>query len=156
MSIKYRAANNMEPAEAAMKAITAAEIFNEPVELIINGANIMVREEDSIGVVTRKIEDNENSVDRIRKWVRDRNLHTADPKVQLGKLLEEAGELSSAVLKENETGVVDGIGDCVVVLICLAEQLKLDFNRCVNVAYNEIKDRKGKLVNGIFVKEKDL
>ena len=43
-----------------------------------------------------------------------------------------------------------------VTLICIAEQLGLKFNDCLDYAYNEIKDRKGKLINGTFVKESDL
>lgn len=156
MNITYRAADRITQEEAITRAIVAAEIFGEPIELHKDDVEVLVDEDDTVEEILRVFQIGENNIDRIRQWVRDRNLHTADPKVQLGKLLEEAGELASAVLKENETGVVDGIGDCVVVLICLAEQLKLDFDRCINVAYNEIKDRKGKLVNGIFVKEKDL
>ena len=50
----------------------------------------------------------------------------------------------------------DGIGDVVVTLIILAMQNDMDLYECLNQAYNEIKDRKGKNVNGVFVKESDL
>lgn len=94
-------------------------------------------------------------VEKIKQWVRDRNLNTQDPRVQMCKFMEEAGELAKAVNKNDTYGQIDGIGDCVVVLVCLSEQLGLDFDECVKYAYNEIKDRKGKLVNGTFVKESD-
>ena len=51
---------------------------------------------------------------------------------------------------------MDGVGDTVVSLICISEQLGLKFNDCLDYAYNEIKDRKGKLINGTFVRESDL
>ena len=52
--------------------------------------------------------------------------------------------------------IIDGLGDVLVVLIGLSMQLGLDLTECLEVSYNEIKDRKGKLVNGVFVKEEDL
>lgn len=92
----------------------------------------------------------------IKKWVNDRNLHTQDPRVQMCKFMEEAGELASAVNKNKLNEAMDAIGDLTVVLICLAEQLGVNYDDCVVMAYNEIKDRKGKLVDGMFVKESDL
>lgn len=92
----------------------------------------------------------------IKQWVRDRNLHTQDPKVQMCKVMEELGELAKAINKNDIHQQIDGIGDVVVTLICVAEQLGLNFEECIKTAYNEIKDRKGKLVNGTFVKESDL
>jgi len=96
------------------------------------------------------------TIEKIKQWVIDRNLQTADPRVQMCKTMEELGELASSINKGNKEGQMDGIGDTVVTLICLAEQLGLDFNECIDFAYNEINDRKGKMVNGIFIKESDL
>ena len=96
------------------------------------------------------------TIEKIKQWVIDRNLQTADPRVQMCKTMEELGELASSINKGNKEGQMDGIGDTVVTLICLAEQLGLDFNECIDFAYNEIKDRKGKVVNRIFIKESDL
>jgi len=92
-------------------------------------------------------------IEKIKKWVRDRNLHTADPKVQMCKLMEEVGELANGLNKDNREQQIDSVGDVVVVLVCLCEQLGLDFNACVDSAYHEIKDRKGKMVGGIFIKD---
>jgi len=97
-----------------------------------------------------------NVIDQIRQWVIDRNLQTADPKIQMCKVVEELGELANAINKNNIDGQIDGIGDTVVTLICITEQLGLDFEDCLEYAYNEIKDRKGRMVDGIFVKESDL
>lgn len=96
------------------------------------------------------------TVNLIKQWVRDRNLHTADPRVQMCKLMEEVGELANCINKSKRLGAMDGIGDSVVVLVCLCEQLGLEFEDCIAMAYEEIKDRKGKLVDGVFVKEEDL
>ena len=96
------------------------------------------------------------TVEKVEQWVIDRNLHTQDPKVQMCKTMEELGELAKAINKGDKEKQMDGVGDTVVTLICISEQLGLKFNDCLDYAYNEIKDRKGKLVNGTFVKESDL
>lgn len=94
---------------------------------------------------------------RIAQWAEERNLiEGSDPTKQLVKLLEEIGELASGVAKGSLYKVSDGIGDAVVVLTILAEQYNLRIEDCIDVAWEEIKDRKGKMINGIFVKESDL
>lgn len=98
----------------------------------------------------------ENTIKKIEQWVVDRNLHTQDPKVQMCKTVEELGELARAINKGDREKQIDSIGDTVVTLICMSKQLGIDFTECVEYAYNEIKDRKGKLINGIFVKEADF
>lgn len=98
----------------------------------------------------------ENTIKKIEQWVVDRNLHTQDPKVQMCKTVEELGELARAINKGDREKQIDSIGDTVVTLICISKQLGIDFTECVEYAYNEIKDRKGKLINGIFVKEADF
>ena len=92
----------------------------------------------------------------IKKWATDRNVTNGDTKSQMVKLLEEVGELAEGINKNKKDLIVDSIGDVYVVLVILCMQLGLDINDCIKVAYEEIKDRKGKLVNGLFVKEEDL
>lgn len=92
-------------------------------------------------------------IKKIQQWVIDRNLQTQDPRIQICKTIEELGETAKAILKKDVIGQMDGIGDTVVTLICLSMQLNLDFEECLEYAYNEIKDRRGKLINGVFVKE---
>lgn len=94
--------------------------------------------------------------EKIRQWFRDRNLDTADPKAQALKLMEEVGELAEGLAKDRPERVKDSIGDAYVVLTGLSLQLGLNMEECIELAYNEIKDRKGKMVDGIFVKESDL
>ena len=97
-----------------------------------------------------------NLIEKIQDWVSDRNLETQDPRIQMCKTVEELGELANAINKGNKADAMDGIGDVMVTLICISMQLGVDFNECLKIAYNEIKDRKGKMVNGMFVKEIDL
>ncbi len=90
----------------------------------------------------------------IRNWAIERNLvEGATPEKQMLKMNEELGELSKAIGKSDTPEIIDGLGDCVVVLTILAAQHGLKIEDCIEAAYNEIKDRKGKMINGIFVKE---
>lgn len=93
----------------------------------------------------------------IKQWATERELHNADPDKQMLKLGEEFGELCQALAKDRHISQVkDAIGDMYVVLTILSMQLGLDIESCVAAAYDEIRDRKGKMVNGVFVKEDDL
>ena len=95
----------------------------------------------------------ENVFDLIREWANERGLYeNGDPKTQALKLVEEVGETCRAILKKDHDEVVDGIGDCVVVLTNLAELQGVSIEECIDSAYAEIATRKGKMVNGTFVK----
>lgn len=96
------------------------------------------------------------TIQKIEQWFIDRNLHGANPHAQMTKLFEEGGELAGGIARDNKEVVKDSIGDMVVVLVGLCTQLNLNFQECVELAYSEIKDRRGKLVNGVFIKEEDL
>ena len=92
--------------------------------------------------------------DLIRQWAEDRNLiEGSDLKSQFVKLIEEAGELANAIGKKNDIEFADAIGDIFVVLTILAAQNGMEIEDCIANAYYEIKDRKGKMVDGIFQKE---
>jgi NTP pyrophosphatase (non-canonical NTP hydrolase) len=91
-------------------------------------------------------------VKKVEQWHYDRNLiDGATDKDQVLKLLQELGELSDNVCKGND--IRDDIGDMLVVMINILARNKLTLEECLEVAYNDIKDRKGKMVDGIFVKE---
>ena len=91
----------------------------------------------------------------IKQWLRDRNLiDGATDKDQLAKLIQEMGELSDNICKGRD--IRDDIGDMIVVLINIAERNDISITECLEQAYNDIKDRKGRMVDGIFVKEDDL
>lgn len=91
---------------------------------------------------------------KIRQWAEDRNLiKGATPAAQYQKLCEEVGELGRGLIEDNADLTLDSIGDVVVVLTILAAQLDMTIEQCIEAAYEEIKDRKGKMVNGQFVKD---
>lgn len=88
----------------------------------------------------------------IRQWHHDRNLiEGGTDKDQYMKLIQEAGELSDNICKGND--VSDDIGDMIVVLVNIMERHGLSLQHCMQVAYNDIKDRKGKMVDGVFIKD---
>jgi NTP pyrophosphatase (non-canonical NTP hydrolase) len=92
--------------------------------------------------------------DLIREWADERGLYeNGDTKTQALKLVEEVGETCRAILKEDFDEVIDGIGDCVVVLTNLAELQGVSIETCIDAAYQEIKNRKGKMVNGTYKKD---
>ena len=92
--------------------------------------------------------------DLIREWAYERGLYDkGDVKTQTLKLLEEAGEICRAVLKDDKEQIIDGIGDCVVVLTNLAELNYVSIEDCIDAAYEEISNRTGKMVNGTFKKD---
>ena len=94
--------------------------------------------------------------DDIRRWASARNLIAgSDPKSQMLKLAEEIGELAGALARGKESEADDAIGDMVVVLTILCEQRGVLIEQCIEGAWNEIKDRKGRMVNGVFIKEGD-
>lgn len=96
----------------------------------------------------------ENIFGLIRDWAEERGIYDkGDPKTQLIKLYEESGELSQALLKNDKPGIIDAIGDSVVVLTNLAHLVGTDIESCIQSAYDEISNRTGKMVNGTFQKD---
>ncbi len=90
----------------------------------------------------------------IGQWHRDRNLiDGSSDKDQYMKLIQEAGELSDSLCKGKD--IRDDIGDMMVVLINIMVRNNLTMKECLSVAYDDIKDRKGKMIDGIFIKEGD-
>ena len=91
----------------------------------------------------------------ITGWHYDRNLiHGSTDKDQYMKLIQEAGELSDNICKGKD--IADDIGDIMVVLINIAERNNLTIEDCLAKAWDDIKDRKGEMRDGVFIKEEDL
>lgn len=91
---------------------------------------------------------------RVAQWAEDRNLiEGSNPRKQMTKLFEECEELSHALQDDDMKEIVDAIGDIQVVLGVMCAQLQISIDDCREVAWNEIKDRRGKMVDGVFVKE---
>ena len=104
------------------------------------------------------VEENLSTDEYVKKivgWHHDRNLiDGSTDKDQFAKLIQEAGELSDSICKGKD--VSDDIGDMMVVLLNIAERNKLSIKDCLAKAWNDIKDRKGRMIDVIFVKESDL
>lgn len=94
-----------------------------------------------------------NEFQPIRNWARAKGIYElGDPKTQTLKLVEEVGELSNAVLKENQLEIEDALGDCVVVLVSIARLRGVTLEKCINSAFQVIENRTGRMENGTFVK----
>lgn len=93
-------------------------------------------------------------INKVIQWAHDRNLiHGSDAKTQALKLMSEFGELADSINKQKD--MRDDIGDCLVVLTIIATQHGLELSDCLEVAYNDIKDRKGIMLDGLFIKDTD-
>ena len=91
---------------------------------------------------------------KVEQWADERNLiNGSDPKSQVLKLISEVGELADTINKGGDC--TDDIGDCLVVLTILAAQEGLTLKECLGYAYQDIKDRKGVMYKGCFIKDTD-
>ena len=96
----------------------------------------------------------DTAFNRIRQWADERGLYEkGDAKTQYLKLMEEAGELGRALLKDNIEEQIDAIGDMVGVLTNLSELIDVPIEECIESAYEVISQRTGKMINGTFVKD---
>ena len=91
-------------------------------------------------------------IENVNKWFDDRNLiEGSTDKDQILKLIQELGELSDHACKGED--IRDDLGDMLVVMLNIMKRNNYSINECLQIAYDDIKDRKGKMVDGIFVKE---
>tara|TARA_R110000868_G_scaffold268611_1_gene527807 strand:- start:255 stop:563 length:309 start_codon:yes stop_codon:yes gene_type:complete len=97
-------------------------------------------------------------IENVLQWGRDKNIIGENGNGtrygQAEKVLEEALETHMAVHTNDLREVKDGIGDTVVTLILLADMYGWTLEECLQVAYDVIAKRTGKMVNGVFVKDK--
>ena len=97
------------------------------------------------------------TINDIEQWASDRNIiEGSTPQAQLLKLAEELGEVIETVTKNKKAESASEIGDMLVVLTIICAQLEISMEGCAVIAYNKIKDRKGIMKDGIFIKEEDL
>ena len=105
---------------------------------------------------------------KIVQWGQDRNIFEfSTPIKQLHKTQEELDETMQALVQFADAKtdkakqdaleeVIDGIGDMGVTLLMLCHKMDVDFVECLASAYDVIKDRRGRVINGLFVKEESL
>lgn len=93
-------------------------------------------------------------VAHVEQWAIHRGIDGAsNVNAQALKVMEEVGETMAAIARGKKDAIKDGIGDSLVTLIILAMQCGFTARECLDAAYDEIKNRKGKTVNGVFIKE---
>ncbi len=100
----------------------------------------------------------QDTINAVREWGIDKGIIGPNGKAtehtQLDKLIEEVEELTNAVCDNDEAEKIDAIGDCTVVLILLSEIIGVSFEECLSLAYHVISKRTGKMIGGVFVKDK--
>ena len=86
-------------------------------------------------------------------WFREKELK--DPVMQMVKMQEEVGELAHEISRgrRDTKKVVDALGDILVTVIGMCHYLHIPVEAALSLAYSEIKDRKGKVIDNSFVKE---
>lgn len=132
--------------------IKLADYYNVPAAYLMGLPDGLIRYIDRLGNMTF-----ESLQDAIIQWGYVRNI--ISPKnttKQFMKVTEELGELAEGINKDNQGQIKDSLGDILVTLIILSKDLDVDLLDCLRGAYDVIKDRTGKTVNGVFVKEEDL
>ncbi len=90
----------------------------------------------------------------ILNWAFERRIFSdSDPKSLALKTVAEVGEYADNILKGRDCR--DDIGDIVVTLILQCNMQDTNLLECLQIAFDEIKDRKGRMVDGTFVKAGD-
>jgi NTP pyrophosphatase (non-canonical NTP hydrolase) len=92
---------------------------------------------------------------KIIQWSEARKIiPNSTPEIQLLKAMSEMGELADATIKNDREAIEDAVGDVMVCLVNYCALQDLNLVDCMEVAYDQIKNRKGTLLpNGLFVKE---
>lgn len=97
----------------------------------------------------------EELVRQVEKWASDRGIDKGSSEKQFLKVAEEFGEIAAALARNDQEELKDSIGDTAVTLIILAKQNNLSLIECLDSAYNTIKNRQGKIIDGIFIKDEE-
>ncbi len=151
-ALSYYETEKREPKKETW--IKLADYYNVPVAYLMGLPDGLVQHINKTQAMTF-----EELHEAIIQWANDRNMIKQDKLTalsQLAKVTEEHGELSAGINKKDEKKIKDSLGDSLVTLIILAQDLNFDLLDCLNIAYNVIKDRKGKVIDGSYIKESDL
>jgi NTP pyrophosphatase (non-canonical NTP hydrolase) len=92
--------------------------------------------------------------EKILNWADTRGILAAgNAQAQLLKTVEELGEVAGALAKGRREDLIDGIGDVYVTLVIFSELVGVDLTSAVGAAWSEIENRKGRMENGVFIKD---
>lgn len=132
--------------------IKLADYYCVPVAYLMGLPEGLIKYIDCLGNMTF-----ENLHNAVVRWGYERNIVSSkNTYKQFMKVTEELGELAEGINKDNQGQIEDSLGDILVTLIILSKDLDVDLLDCLRGAYDVIKDRTGKTINGVFVKETDL
>ena len=94
---------------------------------------------------------------KIIQWAEARKIiPNSNPESQLLKAVSEIGELADATIKKDKEAILDSVGDVMVCLINYCALQDINLVDCMEIAYDQIKNRKGILLpNGVFQKTLD-
>lgn len=155
-------------AEVYNLRIKDVENYPKNVDLIIDSLDHIKFSENTIFEELRE---------KVLDWAKNKDLlHEENAEKQFLKFMEEVFEFRDEWLlcvheynkcsygeADNDPEVIElrhnmklEMGDIFVTLLILCDQLNLDPVDCLGRAYEKIKDRKGKTINGVFIKEGDL
>ena len=155
--VTYKNAN--EDADEFALNIRVLEDYEDNVDLVLDNLDIGRVNEDQVFEILRN---------KVLDWGRNKDLlHEDIAEKQFLKFMEEVFEfrdewtlckyaINDQILSKRMTEMQLEMGDIFVTLIILCDQLNLDPVDCLARAYEKIKDRKGKTINGVFIKEGDL
>ena len=148
--------NENEDADEFALNIRTLEDYEDNVDLVLDNLNVGRFNEDQVFEILRE---------KVLDWAKEKDLlHEENAEKQFMKFMEEVFEFKTELDVYRLFGYVDlnfknmktEMGDIFVTLIILCKQLEIDPSECLYLAYNKISKRKGKTINGIFVKEEDL
>lgn len=160
--------NENEDADEFALNIRTLEDYEDNVDLVLENLNVGRFNEDQVFEILRG---------KVLEWAKDKELlHDKNAEKQFLKFMEEVFEFRDEWLlfvheynkcsygeANNNPEVVElrgnmklEMGDVFVTLIILCDQLNMDPVDCLGRAYEKIKDRKGKTINGVFIKQQDL
>lgn len=139
--------------------IEAEEVQIKPQKLKALADYFGVSEGYVLGYSTRARDGIPKLITKINQWAISHGLDKGNPKIEWMKVTEEVGEIRDVFLKPHdfvdpEWSLKDAIGDSIVTLVVLCLQLGYDVEECLTIAYNDIEDREGVMIDDNFVKTK--
>jgi NTP pyrophosphatase (non-canonical NTP hydrolase) len=96
----------------------------------------------------------EQQADKVSIWAWKKGLHkVSTPLIQHDKMVEEVGELRDEIVKGDVKAIEDELGDVLFTACVQAELWGLDPTVCLAKAVAKVTGRKGKMVDGLYVKD---